>query len=265
MSSTAEETSGQSNSVSAAAEQVSRNLQTVAAGAEEMSASINEIAKNAVESAKVAGKAVEIASSTSSTITKLGESSVEIGNVIKLITSIAQQTNLLALNATIEAARAGESGKGFAVVATEVKELAKATATAAGEIALKVETIQADTRNATSAMGEITGVITAINDISTVIATAVEEQTATTNDISRNVTEAATGGAEIANNILGVAQAAEATAKGATESQEAAVSLAGMGDELQKLVDKFHFKHESSGFDSAEDHSSFEGSLNPSH
>lgn len=245
MSATAEETAGQSNSVSAAAEQVSRNLQTVAAGSEEMSASISEIAKNAVEAARVASDAVDIANATTDTITKLGESSAEIGNVIKLITSIAQQTNLLALNATIEAARAGESGKGFAVVANEVKELAKATATAANDISRKVEAIQGDTKGAVEAISKISQVITKVDEISNVIATAVEEQTTTTNDISRNVTEAATGSSEIARNIVGVAQAAEATAKGATESQEAAVELAVMAGELQALVENFRYKQPS--------------------
>jgi methyl-accepting chemotaxis protein len=246
MSATAEETAGQSNSVSAAAEQVSRNLQTVAAGSEEMSASISEIAKNAVEAARVASDAVDIANATTDTITKLGESSAEIGNVIKLITSIAQQTNLLALNATIEAARAGESGKGFAVVANEVKELAKATATAAHDISRKVEAIQGDTKGAVEAISKISQVITKVDEISNVIATAVEEQTTTTNDISRNVTEAASGSSEIARNIIGVAQAAEATAKGATESQEAAVELALMAGELQALVENFRYKQPTS-------------------
>jgi methyl-accepting chemotaxis protein len=252
MSATAEETAGQSNSVSAAAEQVSRNLQTVAAGSEEMSASISEIAKNAVEAARVASDAVDIANATTDTITKLGESSAEIGNVIKLITSIAQQTNLLALNATIEAARAGESGKGFAVVANEVKELAKATATAANDISRKVEAIQGDTKGAVEAISKISQVITKVDEISNVIATAVEEQTTTTNDISRNVTEAATGSSEIARNIVGVAQAAEATAKGATESQEAAVELAVMAGELQALVENFRYKQPTAS--SAHDH-----------
>ncbi len=259
MSATAEETAGQSNSVSAAAEQVSRNLQTVAAGSEEMSASISEIAKNAVEAARVASDAVDIANATTDTITKLGESSAEIGNVIKLITSIAQQTNLLALNATIEAARAGESGKGFAVVANEVKELAKATATAANDISRKVEAIQGDTKGAVEAISKISQVITKVDEISNVIATAVEEQTTTTNDISRNVTEAATGSSEIARNIVGVAQAAEATAKGATESQEAAVELAVMAGELQALVENFRYKQPTAS--SAHDHEKSDSTL----
>lgn len=242
MSAVAEETAAQSTTVGAAAEEVSRNLQTVAAGAEEMSASINEIAGNAVEAAKVASDAVKIAGSTNQTILKLGESSAEIGQVIKLITSIAQQTNLLALNATIEAARAGESGKGFAVVANEVKELAKATTSAAEDISQKVEAIQMDARGAVDAISQITGVIAHINEIANMIANSVEEQTATTNEISHNVTEAATGSSEIARNIVGVATAAESTAKGAADSQTAALELSGMADELKQLVARFQFE-----------------------
>jgi methyl-accepting chemotaxis protein len=242
MSAVAEETAAQSTTVGAAAEEVSRNLQTVAAGAEEMSASINEIAGNAVEAAKVASDAVKIAGSTSQTILKLGESSAEIGEVIKLITSIAQQTNLLALNATIEAARAGESGKGFAVVANEVKELAKATTEAAEDISRKVEAIQTDAKGAVDAIGQITGVIAHVNEIANLIANSVEEQTATTGEISHNVTEAASGSSEIARNIAGVATAAEATAKGASESQTAALELSGMSDEIKQLVGRFRFE-----------------------
>jgi methyl-accepting chemotaxis protein len=242
MSAAAEETAIQSSTVGAAAEEVSRNLQTVAAGAEEMSASINEIASNAVEAAKVAGDAVQITGSTNKTIQRLGDSSAEIGEVIKLITSIAQQTNLLALNATIEAARAGESGKGFAVVANEVKELAKATTEAADDISAKIQAIQSDTKGAVDAIAQITGVIKHINDIANMIATSVEEQTATTNEISHNVTQAATGGSEIAKNIAGVATAAESTSRGATGSQMAAMELASMSDELQKLVGKFRYE-----------------------
>lgn len=242
MSAVAEETAAQSTTVGAAAEEVSRNLQTVAAGAEEMSASINEIAGNAVEAAKVASDAVKIAGTTNQTILKLGNSSAEIGEVIKLITSIAQQTNLLALNATIEAARAGESGKGFAVVANEVKELAKATTEAAEDISQKIEAIQTDAKGAVDAIGEITGVINHVNEIANMIANSVEEQTATTNEISHNVTEAAAGSSEIARNIAGVATAAEATAKGAADSQSAALDLSAMAGELKQLVGRFQFE-----------------------
>ena len=239
MGSNAEETSAQSNVVSAAAEQVSKNVQTVATGTEEMAASIKEIAKNASEAAKVATAAVQVAETTNATVAKLGESSTEIGNVIKVITSIAEQTNLLALNATIEAARAGEAGKGFAVVANEVKELAKETAKATEEIGGKIAAIQADTQGAVAAIAQISSVINQINDISNTIASAVEEQTATTNEIGRNITEAATGSGEIAKNITGVAQAAQSTSTGAGNIQTASAELAKMANTLQQLVAQF--------------------------
>jgi methyl-accepting chemotaxis protein len=242
MSANAEETAVQANVVSAAAEQVSKNVQTVATGVEEMSASIREIAGNATQAAKVAQEAVKVAENTNQTITKLGESSCEIGKVIKVITSIAEQTNLLALNATIEAARAGEAGKGFAVVANEVKELAKETAKATEEIGQKIDAIQSDTRNAVDAINQISQVIDQINDISNTIASAVEEQTATTNEISRNVAEAAKGSGEIAQNITSVAKAAESTTQGAGNTQQAAAELSRMAAELQQLVSRFKYE-----------------------
>ena len=237
MVSNAEETATQAGVVSAAAEQVSKNVQTVATGTEEMSASIKEIAKNAQDAAKVAATAVKSAETTNATISKLGESSAQIGKVIKVITSIAQQTNLLALNATIEAARAGEAGKGFAVVANEVKELAKETAKATEDISQKIEAIQADTKSAVTAIAEISTVINKINDYQNTIASAVEEQTATTNEITRNVAEAAKGSTEIAQNITGVATAAKSTTSGANDTQKASVELSRMAAELQKIVD----------------------------
>lgn len=235
----AEETASQANVVSAASEQVSKNVSVVATGSEEMLASIREISKSANESARVAKMAVSVAESTNQTIAKLGESSLEIGKVIKVITSIAQQTNLLALNATIEAARAGEAGKGFAVVANEVKELAKETAKATEEIGQKIDAIQGDTKAAVKAIGDISQIINQINDISNTIASAVEEQTATTNEIGRNVTEAAKGTEEIARNISGVATAAESTTSGAGDTQKAAIELSRMANELQSLVARF--------------------------
>jgi methyl-accepting chemotaxis protein len=236
MVSNAEETATQAGVVSAAAEQVSKNVQTVATGSEQMNASIKEIAKNAQDAAKVASTAVRAAEATNTTISKLGVSSAEIGKVIKVITSIAQQTNLLALNATIEAARAGEAGKGFAVVANEVKELAKETAKATEDISQKIEAIQSDTKSAVQAIGEISRVINQINDYQNTIASAVEEQTATSNEISRNVVEAAKGSAEIAQNITGVATAAQSTTSGANDTQMAAAELSRMAAELQAVV-----------------------------
>jgi methyl-accepting chemotaxis protein len=234
-----EETSAQADVVSQAAQAVSQNLQTVAIGAEGMEASIKEIAKNASEAAKVATSAVKVAETTTITVSKLGESSCEIGQVIKVITSIAQQTNLLALNATIEAARAGEAGKGFAVVANEVKELAKETAKATEDISRKIEAIQTDTKAAVDAIASISGVINQVSDISGTIATAVEEQSATTNEMARNVNEAAQGSGEITSNIAGVAEAAQGTTRGATDTQKASQQLVEMSTQLRSLVGQF--------------------------
>ena len=239
MTGNADETSAQANVVSAAVVQVNKNIQTVATATEEMSSSIREIAKNASEAARVATTAVKVAETTNTVVGKLGESSADIGKVIKVITSIAQQTNLLALNATIEAARAGEAGKGFAVVANEVKELAKETAKATEDISQKIETIQGNTRSAVTAIGQIGSIITQINDIQNTIATAVEEQTATTNEISRNVSEAARGSGEIAQNITGVASAAQSTSGGASDTARAATELSRMAADLQRLVSAF--------------------------
>jgi len=236
MAANAEETAAQAGVASAAAEQVSANVATVATGTEEMGASIKEIAKSANEAARVATSAVKVAERTNKTVAKLGESSAEIGNVIKVITSIAQQTNLLALNATIEAARAGEAGKGFAVVANEVKELAKQTAKATEDISRKIEAIQGDTKGAVEAIAQISTIINQINDIQNTIASAVEEQTATTGEISRNVNEAAKGSNEIAQNITGVAQAARSTTEGAANTKTSADELSRLAINLQKLV-----------------------------
>jgi methyl-accepting chemotaxis protein len=247
MGASAEETSVQANAVSVAAEQVSANVNTVAASTEEMSVSIREIAANATEAADVASQAVGTAENATQTVSKLGASSAEIGEVIKVITEIAEQTNLLALNATIEAARAGEAGKGFAVVANEVKELAKATASATDDIGQRIVAIQGDAGAAVIAIQEISEVIARISDIQNTIASAVEEQHATTNEITRHVTEAATGANEIAASITGVAQAAQDTSSGAASTQVSARDLAELADELNRSVMRFVVKTNGSG------------------
>ena len=177
--------------------------------------------------------------SVNATVGQLGASSMEIGNVVSLITSIAEQTNLLALNATIEAARAGDAGKGFAVVASEVKDLAQETAKATGDIFTRVQAIQTDAEAAVEAIGKIVDVIEKINNYSTMIASAVEEQTSTTTEISRSITEAATGSSQIAENITGVATASDLTTEGVNESRRTADEVARMAGELQRVVGQF--------------------------
>ncbi|MBG0567989.1 methyl-accepting chemotaxis protein [Actinoplanes aureus] len=235
----AQQAAAQADAVSVAAGTVSTNVQTVAAGSDEMGVSIREIAESANEAARVASEAVGVAETTNATVSKLGDSSAEIGNVIKVITSIAEQTNLLALNATIEAARAGEMGKGFAVVASEVKDLAQETARATEDISRRVEAIQSDTTNAVAAIGEISQIIARINDYQLTIASAVEEQTATTGEMSRSVGDAAQGSTEIASTITGVASAAQSTTATLAEASGTANELAGISAELQRVIGRF--------------------------
>lgn len=239
MSANAEESAAQAGTASSAALQVSGNMQTVSAGVEELTVSIREISANAIEASSVATKAVQEAQTTSATMGKLGDSSLEVGNVIKVISSIAEQTNLLALNATIEAARAGELGKGFAVVANEVKELARQTSSATEEIGQSIENIQSDVKSAVASMSSISGIINKINDISAVIASSVEEQAATANEIGRTVSDAAVGCDEIAKNVTSVAAVSKDTTAGAANCQAAAKELSVMAADLQSMVAKF--------------------------
>ncbi|WP_430790129.1 methyl-accepting chemotaxis protein [Actinoplanes sp. G11-F43] len=226
-------------SASAASEHVNAGVQSIAAGAEQMSASITEIASNAADAARVAQEGMAVAERTNNQVAELGAASAEIGDVVKLITSIAEQTNLLALNATIEAARAGELGKGFAVVAGEVKELAQQTAKATEEITDRIGAIQVSSESAAHAIGEITQVIQRIGDYTTTIASAVEEQTATTGEMSRSVADAATSSGDVARTVSGVAEVASATADGARATQQAAVDLTRLAGDLTNLVGGF--------------------------
>ena len=239
LASNATETSAQAHVVSAAAEQVGMNISTVATAIEEMSVTTREIASNSQEAAYASNDAVEAIGNLNQIISRLDLSSSDIGKVVSLITSIAEQTNLLALNATIEAARAGEAGKGFAVVANEVKELAKQTALATDEIAQKISCIQTDTKETVNTITHFGTIIQRVNEISSSIAAAVEEQSVTTNEIAQNMDEARKGSQSISENIVGVAEAAQSTAAQTTECEAASKELSNIAAELAEVVGLF--------------------------
>ena len=230
-----------------ACQQVHRNVQAVAAATEELSVSICEISKNSTQASQMATDAVKSAQSTNDAVQRLGESSAEIGNVVKIITSIAEQTNLLALNATIEAARAGEAGKGFAVVANEVKELAKQTSGATDQIRRRIETIQGDTNGAVTAIKAISQIVKQIAEHQNSIASAVEEQSVTTQEISRSINDAARGSAEISASMRSVSESTQQSGVGAARTRERSIELQEMAFELQKLVAQFQGKSGSPG------------------
>lgn len=239
MAETSEETSRKAEVAAAAGEQATKNVETVAAAAEELSQSIDEIARHVQEASRMTEQAVSESNRTNASINELEGASKQIGEVIKVITSIAQQTNLLALNATIEAARAGEAGKGFAVVANEVKELARQTAKATEEISHKIAAIQTSSGEAIGAITSIGESIRRINEISTTIAGAVEEQTAATSEISRNVAEAARGTAEVSSSISVVASAAEESGRRVSEMQQVAQQVNNQSKTLNNVADEF--------------------------
>ena len=253
VSSSAEEMATAMNSVAAATEQTSANLQMIVAAAEEMSATINEISTNTAKGSQTTANAVEKAEHISGKVDALGRAAAEISKVTEAIADISEQTNLLALNATIEAARAGEAGKGFAVVASEIKELAKQTAHATDEIGLKIGEVQTNTTESVDAIREIVGIIDDINSIVTSVASAIEEQSATTQEISNNVSQAATGVQEVNENVNQtssvatevtedvhlVSQAADEIMGGTKHINDSALELSKLAEDLNEMVGRF--------------------------
>jgi len=239
MASNAEETSRQSTAAAAASDQASTNVQTVASATDELASSVSEIGRQVALSTKVAQQAVGEASDTNAAVKGLSEVSGKIGQVVELINSIAGQTNLLALNATIEAARAGEAGKGFAVVASEVKSLATQTSKATEEIGAQISDMQQVTHHVVDAIEKIGHTITEISKIAAAIASAVEQQNAATQEIARNIQQAALGTGEVSKNIGGVSTAAGETGAAANQVRDASHALATQADELRAEVDRF--------------------------
>lgn len=236
LSSAAQTSAIQANSANEAAQRVSTSVTTVATAAEEMTASISEISKNAVDATRIAGEAAELTRQTTATIEALGKSSERIGEVLGIITNITEQTKLLALNATIEAARAGELGKGFAVVASEVRALANQTEQAAKEVSPTVTGIRRDAVASVEAITRTREVIERINNIQGALAAAVEEQTATTAEITRNANEAARGASEIAVAIASVSQAATDVNRLATSTNDSSQALNRLAQDLTSVA-----------------------------
>ena len=242
MTATASDASARAATVGAASQNASNNVGTVAAAAEELSSSVAEISRQVARSSEVASKAVADAERTNATVQALSTGAEKIGEVVKLIHSIAAQTNLLALNATIEAARAGESGRGFAVVASEVKALANQTAKATEEISAQVAAMQASTGEAVTSIGGITETIAQMSEITTSISAAIDQQGDATREIARNIQSVAAGSSEINSNIGGVTTAASATGKAASEVLSNARELDNQSGMLRNAVDEFLVK-----------------------
>jgi len=239
MTSTAKETATQSDAVADASQRATSNVKSVAAATEELTSSISEIGRRVNDSARIASEAARDADHTAERMHRLSESTKEIGTIVDLITNIASQTNLLALNATIEAARAGDAGRGFAVVAQEVKSLAEQTAKATAQIAAQIGDIQSSTAEAVTAIAGINGVVKSMREISTTIASAVEQQGAATNEIARNVQEAANGTGQVSSSIGNVTRAASETGSTASQVLSPATALSQQSSQLRTEVDKF--------------------------
>jgi methyl-accepting chemotaxis protein len=239
LTATAERSQELTTAVAAASEEASTNVQSVASATEEMASSVNEISRQVQESATIAGQAVDQARRTNDRVGELAKAAARIGDVVELINTIAGQTNLLALNATIEAARAGDAGRGFAVVASEVKALAEQTAKATGDISQQINSIQAATRESVDAIQEIGTTIGRMSEISSTIASAVEEQGAATQEISRNVQQAAQGTMQVSANITDVQRGASETGSASSQVLSAAQSLSSDSNRLKMEVGKF--------------------------
>ncbi len=239
LASVSDDTSSRATSVATASEQSSANVQTVAAASEQLATSVSEINQQMTKASSASKKAVGTVATTSGEVESLASAADEIGAIVKMISEIAEQTNLLALNATIESARAGDAGKGFAVVANEVKQLASQTAKATESINLQIQAVQEKTQRAVTSMEEISKIIDEINDSSAVIAAAIEQQGATTQEISRNVQEAAQGTQDVAMNIGGVKQAAQQAGDASGQVSSAASELSQQTDMLKSAVTQF--------------------------